>query len=305
MPHRLKRRSLLVAAAAGGGLGALDALAQAVRELPADAEASAAPARRQPSIFVGHGSPMNAIQDNRFTRTLAGWGRELGRPRAIAVVSAHWLTPGSTQVSTTARPETIHDFGGFPAPLHAMRYAAPGAPGVARHTAARLGPRAIGLDDGRGLDHGAWTVLRHLYPAADVPVYQVSIDYDRPAAFHLAVGRALGALRDEGVLVLGSGNIVHNLGATDRSAGETERATALWAARFDAHAKLALDAGDTAALLAWERLGGDAARMAVPTPDHYFPLLHALGAARPDERVRHVFEGFHSGTLSMRCLQWG
>jgi len=304
------RRLLIAAGAAGTGLAALNALAQELRRAvaapppPAAADDRPAMRGRAPSIFIGHGSPMNALQDNRFTQTLQRWGRELGTPRAIVVVSAHWLSPGGVFVSSAGEPETIHDFGGFPTALHAMRYPAPGAPALAARTAARLGPRPSGIDPQRGLDHGAWTVLHHLYPAANVPAYQVSIDIAQPAPFHLAVGKALGALRDEGVLVLGSGNVVHNLSATVRGVGDTAGAATSWAADFDAQAKRALDAGDTAALLAYERLS-PSAPMAVPTPDHYFPLLYSLGAARHDESARQVFEGFQSGTLSMRCVQWG
>jgi 4,5-DOPA dioxygenase extradiol len=308
---RSGRRRVVLALGAGSAFGLSGALAQGLRQLvgssaPAPAASDGRPALRgrAPSIFVGHGSPMNAVQDNRFTRTLQRWGREIGVPRAIVVVSAHWLTPRSTRVSTASEPETIHDFGGFPAELHAMRYPAPGAPALATQTALRLGPRPVGVDAQRGLDHGAWSVLHRLYPAADVAVFQVSIDIAQTGPYHLAVGRALGALRDDGVLILGSGNVVHNLGATERGAGETAHATTAWAEDFDQQAKRALDAGDHGALVAHERLSA-AARTAVPTPDHYFPLLYALGAARADEPARHVFEGFQSGTLSMRCLQWG
>ena len=310
-PPRSGRRRVVLALGAGSGFALSGALAQGLRQLvgsapPAPAASDGRPPLRgrAPAIFIGHGSPMNALQDNRFTRTLQGWGREIGLPRAIVVVSAHWLTPRSTRVSTAGEPEMIHDFGGFPAELHAMRYPAPGAPALAAQTALRLGPRPVGVDAQHGLDHGAWTVLHRLYPAADVPVFQVSVDIAQPAAYHLAVGRALSALRDDGALILGSGNVVHNLGATERGAGETAHATTTWAEDFDQQAKRALDAGDHGALVAYERLSG-AARIAVPTPDHYFPLLYALGAARTDETPRHVFEGFQSGTLSMRCLQWG
>ena len=302
------RRRLLVGAAAG--FASLPAWALELRRVVANAPAPLAddgrPAMRgrAPSIFIGHGSPMNALQDNRFTQTLQRWGRELGTPRAIVVVSAHWLSPGGIFVSSAGEPETIHDFGGFPTALHAMRYPAPGAPALAARTAARLGPRPSGIDPQRGLDHGAWTVLHHLYPAANVPAYQVSIDIAQPAPFHLAVGKALGALRDEGVLVLGSGNVVHNLSATVRGAADSAEAATSWAADFDAGAKRALEAGDAAALVAYEQLS-PAARLAVPTPDHYFPLLYALGAARRDEGAKQVFEGFQAGTLSMRCVQWG
>ncbi|HEV7578732.1 MAG TPA: 4,5-DOPA dioxygenase extradiol [Caldimonas sp.] len=304
------RRRVVLALGAGAGFALTGAFAQGLRQLvgatsaPIASDGRPALRGRAPAIFVGHGSPMNALQDNRFTRTLQRWGHELGLPRAVVVVSAHWLTPRSTRVSTASEPETIHDFGGFPAELQAMRYPAPGAPALAAATAARLGPRAIGSDAQRGLDHGAWTVLHRLYPAADVPVFQVSIDIAQPGAYHLAVGRALAALRDDGVLVLGSGNIVHNLGATERGAGESAHGATAWAEDFDQQAKRALDAGDRGALAAYQQLS-PAAPLAVPSPDHYYPMLYALGAARPDEAVRHVFEGFQAGTLSMRCLQWG
>jgi 4,5-DOPA dioxygenase extradiol len=259
---------------------------------------------RAPSIFIGHGSPMNAVQDNTFTRMLRDWGGELGRPRAILMVSAHWLTDGGTQVSLAEQPATIHDFGGFPPELYAQRYPAPGAPGVARAAAQRLAPRAFGLVPDRGLDHGAWTVLKFLYPAADVPVFQLSIDINRPSAYHLAIGRAVAGLRDEGVMVIGSGNVVHNLRATMRGVPDSPNGLAPWAEAFDQRAKQALDAGDSAALLAYERLS-PGAETAVPFPDHYYPMLYALGAAQQGERARHRFEGFQAGTLSMRCVQWG
>jgi len=259
---------------------------------------------RAPSLFIGHGSPMNAVQDNTFTRMLRDWGNELGRPRAILMVSAHWLTDGGTQVSLAERPATIHDFGGFPPELFAQRYPAPGAPALARAAAQRLAPRAVGLTPDRGLDHGAWTVLKFLYPAADVPVFQLSIDINRPPAYHLAIGRAVAGLRDESVMVIGSGNVVHNLRATMRGVPDSPNGLTPWAEAFDQRAKQALDAGDSAALLAYERLS-PGAETAVPFPDHYYPMLYALGAAQQGERVRHRFEGFQAGTLSMRCVQWG
>lgn len=257
-----------------------------------------------PALFIGHGSPMNAVQDNDFTRHLRRWGRELGLPKAVLVVSAHWLTEGQAAVSVDERPATVHDFGGFPPELYAQRYPAPGAPAWAERTAGRLAPRTVGRQAGRGLDHGAWTVLKHLYPAADVPVFQLSIDITREAAHHLAVGRAIAALRGEGVMVIGSGNVVHNLGDTVRGEPPSLRGQRDWADDFDQRVKAALDAGDTPALLAYQKLGPHGPR-AVPYPDHYFPLLYALGSAQAGERPRHVFEGFQAGTLSMRCLQWG
>jgi len=294
---------------AGSAMAVAGGLLAAWRASGAQASAPQAPddrpliRGRAPAIFIGHGSPMNAIQDNAFTRTLRQWGKDLGLPRAILVVSAHWLTEREVQVSTASRPATIHDFGGFPADLHAQRYPAPGAPALAQRAAAMVGPQRVGLAADRGLDHGAWTVLKHLYPAANVPVFQWSIDITRGAAFHHGVGRALAALRDEGVMIVGSGNVVHNLGDTMRGQEPTQRGMTRWADEFDQNAKQAIDAGDAAALIAYERLSAAAAH-AVPFPDHYFPLLYALGAAQAGERPHHVFEGFQSGTLSMRCVQW-
>ena len=302
------RRNVVLAGSAlvlGSGLPAL--MRRVAARQPTEAEApDGRPLMtgRAPALFIGHGSPMNAVQDNGFTQMLRAWGRELGRPRAILMVSAHWLTEGGTQVSLAERPATVHDFGGFPPELFAQRYPAPGAPALAHAAAQRLAPRAVGFSADRGLDHGAWTVLKYLYPAADVPVFQLSIDIDRPSAHHLAIGRALAALRDEGVLIVGSGNVVHNLRATMRGAPDSPAGLAPWAEAFDQRAKQAIDAGDTAALLAFERLS-PGAEIAVPYPDHYFPMLYALGAAQQGERATHRYEGFQSGTLSMRCVQWG
>jgi 4,5-DOPA dioxygenase extradiol len=259
---------------------------------------------RAPSLFIGHGSPMNAIETNDYTRALHALGLAIGRPKAILVVSAHWLTQREVFVSLAEQPETMHDFGGFPPRLHAVQYPAPGAPAVARRAAAGLVPQRVGVSAQRGLDHGAWSVLKHLYPTADVPVFQLSIDITRAGAHHLGVGRALAALRDEGVLILGSGNIVHNLRDTLGNAPASPRGLAAWADEFDQRSKQAIDAHDTRALTDYPSLSAEALR-AVPFPDHYFPLLYALGAAQTGEKPRHVFEGFQAGTLSMRCVMWG
>jgi 4,5-DOPA dioxygenase extradiol len=308
---RLPSRRLLLAGSASAAItGLLGAWREVAAQIPAagSASASAGAARlltgRAPSLFIGHGSPMNAIESNDYTRTLNALGRGIGRPQAILVISAHWLTQHEVQVSLAEQPETMHDFGGFPAKLHAMQYHAPGAPTVARRAAAALVPQRVGLSPERGLDHGAWSVLTHLYPAADVPVFQLSIDITRPGAHHLGVGRALAALRDEGVLILGSGNLVHNLRDTMQGAPASPRGLRPWADEFDQRCKQAIDAGDSRALSAYERLSADA-QHAVPFPDHYFPLLYAMGAAQAGETPRHVFEGFQAGTLSMRCVQWG
>lgn len=268
------------------------------------AAGSSQPVQRMPSLFVGHGSPMNALDSNAFTHTLQQWGKDIGRPTAILVVSAHWLTPHETRVAVQARPKTIHDFGGFPQALFDMQYPAPGAPELARQAASLLAARGAKPSEDWGLDHGAWTVLHHMYPKADIPVFQVSIDYAQGGAYHLAVGKELSALRDQGVLVLASGNVVHNLRHVDMQAADAAMASRPWAQSFDAAVKSALLANDGRALAAYEHLDAGA-QLAVQTPDHYWPLLYAMGAARDGEAPRFVYEGFQLGTLSMRCVQWG
>ena len=277
----------------------LSAALQSVANL---AEATTtSPTKRMPSIFVGHGSPMNAVETNEFTRTLQQWGKDIGRPSAILVVSAHWLTQNETKVAVQTHPKTIHDFGGFPQSLFDMQYPAPGSPDFAKLAASALGAKPT---EDWGLDHGAWTVLHHMYPKADIPVFQVSIDYAKDGDYHLAVGKALSALRDKGVLILASGNVTHNLRGLDMGVPDGLTASRPWAQSFDNAVKSALVARDTKALSNYLTLDAGA-RMSVPSPDHYWPLLYALGAARDDERAKFVYEGFQLGTLSMRCVQWG
>ena len=286
-------------------LGSLSAaLAGLLPVTRALAQNAAASSQKMPVLFIGHGSPLNAISTNVFTQMLAQWGRSLPQPTAILVVSAHWLTRGSTGVTVNAQPQTIHDFSGFPKALHEMRYPAPGHPTLAQEAARLIRSGTAATTDQWGLDHGTWTVLHHLFPKADVPVFQVSIDYNQGAAYHLAVGRELAALREQGVLIIGSGNIVHNLRATVRGTPDGLMAARDWAQQFDGVAKAALDARDDKALAQYADLHASAA-MAVPTPDHYWPLLYAVGAATGLGAPRHVFEGFQSGTISMRCLQYG
>jgi 4,5-DOPA dioxygenase extradiol len=254
-----------------------------------------------PALFLGHGNPMNAIQENAYT---VGWrrlGESLQRPRAILAVSAHWYLPG-TGVTIATAPRTIHDFGGFPPELYRVRYPAPGDPALARRVAELLSPLEVALDERWGLDHGTWSVLRHLYPAADVPVVQLSIDETKPAAFHFELGRRLAPLRAEGVLLLGSGNLVHNLHAYawGRHAPEPYD----WAVRFEGRARELLEAGDHGPLVHYERLGHDAL-LSIPTPDHYLPLLYVAGASRPGERVSFPVEGIDGGSVSMLAVKIG
>jgi len=257
---------------------------------------------RAPVLFVGHGSPMNAVADNSFTRMLRAQGGAMGKPRAILVVSAHWVSEGATGVSVQEQQSAIYDFGGFPSYMYEQRYDAPGAPGAAVAAAKKLtGQQTGGVR--RGLDHGAWSVLKHLYPTADVPVFQMSMDFEKNGAWHVNAGRAMGELRREGVMVLASGNVVHNLGATMRGVADSERGRTRWADEFDQTVKKAIDDGDRRFLGKVDSVPG--IEQAHPFPDHYMPLLYAIGAAGEEERPTHVYEGFQSGTLSMRCVRWG
>ncbi|HWY25541.1 MAG TPA: 4,5-DOPA dioxygenase extradiol, partial [Nevskia sp.] len=235
-----------------------------------------------PALFLGHGSPMNAIEDNPCSREWAALGRRLPRPRAILCISAHWETHG-IHVTAAAQPETIHDFHGFPKALFDVRYPAPGSPELARRVAELIGTapgsHRVQLDPHRGLDHGAWSVLRPMYPQADIPVVQLSLDSTRPGDFHLALGRRLAPLREEGVLILGSGDIVHNL----RLYSLHGTAAMDWALRFRTLANRLIENGDDQALADYPALGADA-QLAIPTPEHYLPLLYVLGARSADER---------------------
>ena len=265
---------------------------------------STSPAQRMPSIFVGHGSPMNAVETNDYTRAMQKWGEAIGRPRAILVVSAHWLTQNETKVAVQAQPKTIHDFGGFPQALFDMQYPAPGSPEFAKLAVSALASQGAKPSEDWGLDHGAWTVLHHIYPKADIPVFQVSIDYAKDGDYHLAVGKALSALRDKGVLIMASGNVTHNLRGLDMGVPDGLTASRPWAQSFDDAVKNALVANDSKALSNYLALDAGA-RMSVPSPDHYWPLLYAMGAVREGESAKFVYEGFQLGTLSMRCVQWG
>ena len=256
---------------------------------------------RMPVLFVGHGSPMNAIEDNAWSRGFQALGRDLPTPLAILSVSAHWYVPG-TLLTADPEPETIHDFGGFPRELFEIQYPARGSADLAKRVTALLEARRARLADDWGLDHGTWSVLRHVRPAADVPVVQLSIDRRLPPAEHLAIGRALAPLRDEGILVMGSGNITHNLRHAFRSMQTGDTTRPAWAFDFDRDVAAALEQRDPDHLV--RAIETEAGRASHPTLDHYLPLLYAAGAAEPADPVSYPVEGWDLGSLSMRSVRW-
>lgn len=257
--------------------------------------------KRMPVLFIGHGSPMNAIEDNAWSEGFRKLGTLLPDPRAILSISAHWYVAG-TFLTSDAHPRTIHDFGGFPQELFEMQYPAPGSVALAKRVQKLVGDGAT-LSGEWGLDHGTWSVLHHLRPKADVPVVQLSIDGRLPPSAHLALGQALQPLRDEGVLIMGSGNLTHNLRHAFGSYQRGETGTPAWAQSFDADAARAVEQHDGAALA---RLPStEAGRLSHPTPDHYFPLLYAAGAADAADAVRFPVTGFDMASLSMRSVLYG
>ena len=254
-----------------------------------------------PAIFFGHGNPMNALLRNEYTDAWKRIGQAIARPAAILSVSAHWFVP-ETGVTIATAPRTIHDFGGFPRELYQVEYPAPGDPQLARRVQKLLAPVPVQLSQTWGLDHGTWSVLRHLYPDADIPVVQLSIDESQPALFHYELGRKLAPLREEGVLIAGSGNLVHNLHAY--AWGRHVPDPYDWAIRFEKEARELLLAGDHMRLVRYEALGRDAL-LSIPTPDHYLPLLYVIGARQQGEPVIFPVEGMDGGSISMLTAQVG
>jgi 4,5-DOPA dioxygenase extradiol len=254
-----------------------------------------------PSVFFGHGNPLNALQSNEWTEGWAAIGQSIPRPRAILCVSAHWYLP-ATLVTAQERPRTIHDFGGFPRELYEVEYPAAGMPELAQRVRELLAPVPVGLDNKWGLDHGTWSVLCHVFPGADIPVVQLSIDETQPAQFHYELAARLAPLRDEGVLVIGSGNLVHNLHTYAWGRHKVEPFD--WAVRFEERARALLLAGEHAPLVAYDTLGQDA-RLSAPTPDHYLPLLYVLAQRQEGEPVGFPVEGFDGGSISMLSIRIG
>lgn len=254
---------------------------------------------RLPALFIGHGSPMLAIEGGPYPEAWSTLAREMPRPRAIVSISAHWFTHGLGVTAMNA-PRTIHDFYGFPPALYQLRYPAPGDAALAARLAALLAPAEVVADQDWGLDHGSWAVLRYMYPEADIPVVQLSLDGSRSAAEHYALGQRLAPLRSEGILVLGSGNVVHNLRLMSRSEAA---AAPEWALQFNSAARSAVLDSRHQPLLDYASLPG--AERAVPTPEHYPPLLYALAVRAPAEPVSIPVDGLVNGAISMMCVKVG
>lgn len=251
-----------------------------------------------PVLFLGHGSPMNAIQNSGYSKAWRALGETLGKPKAVLCISAHWLTEG-TQLTSNDKPKTIHDFGGFPDELYQVQYPAPGNPTLARHVADLLDLGKNALTQEWGLDHGAWSVLKHLYPEADVPVVQLSLDMKKSASAHVEMAKKLAPLRKEGVLILASGNVVHNLGLMN---WVEDAPVPDWAKHFDQAVADSILSDNLNSLIRWETLTPEGAR-AHPTPDHYWPLLYVMALREKTDQVSFPVKGFQHATISMRAIQ--
>ncbi len=258
-------------------------------------------AKPMPVIFFGHGNPMNALLDNDYTRGWSSIGTKLKKPKAVLCISAHWYLPAAL-VTAMHTPRTIHDFGGFPRELYEVKYPAPGDPNLARRVQSLLEPVSVGPDKEWGLDHGTWSVLKHVFPRADVPIVQLSIDESKPPSYHYEIGKKLAPLRDEGILIIGSGNLVHNLHAY--AWGQRSMEPYDWAVRFENKARKLLTSGKDTQLVEYEKLGNDA-MLSAPTPDHYLPLLYIIGLRRKNEQISFPVEGFDGGSISMLAVQIG
>jgi 4,5-DOPA dioxygenase extradiol len=259
-------------------------------------------AQTLPAIFFGHGNPMNAISRNNYTEAWKSIGEGLPTPRAILCISAHWYIP-NTAVTSNVRPRTIHDFGGFPRDLYQVQYPANGEPELAQRLERMLAPVNVALDDSWGLDHGTWAVLRHVYPKADIPVVQLSIDETQPAKFHYEVGKAIAGLREDGVLIVGSGNVVHNLHTY--AWGHHTQEPFDWAVSFENTLRRALLTGDHGSVIDYEHSLGDEAVLAAPTPDHFLPLLYVIGTRAASDEVSFPVEGVDGGSISMLAVRVG
>lgn len=256
-----------------------------------------------PTLFIGHGSPMNGIEDNEFSQTWKKFGSEIPKPKAVLVISAHWLTNG-TKITAMEKPKTIHDFGGFPQALFDVQYPAKGDPELATASSKLIKSTQVELDHDWGLDHGTWTVVRHMYPNADIPVLQLSIDYNKPAQYHYDLAKQLSALRKKGILLIGSGNMVHNLRMIAWDKLNESNYGYDWAIEMNSIFKEKIQSGDVKSLIAYEKLGANA-KLAIPTPDHYFPLLYNLGLQDENDSIRFFNDKSVGGSLTMTSVKFG
>lgn len=256
-----------------------------------------------PVLFIGHGSPMNGIEDNEFSDYWKKLGKEIPTPKAVLVVSAHWLSRG-TRITAMDFPNTIHDFGGFPKALFEVQYPAPGDPELAVYTAKNIQSTQVELDHEWGLDHGTWTVVRHMYPKADIPVLQLSIDYYQSPKYHYELAQELYQLRKKGVLIIGSGNMVHNLRMVAWDKLKEPEYGYDWAIEMNEQFKKLIEEGDHKALIDYQKLG-KAAQLAIPTPDHYIPLLYTMGLSSPQEEAKFFNDKAVGGSLTMTSVKWG
>lgn len=259
------------------------------------------PTERMPVLFMGHGSPMNAIEENEFVRGFRDMGKGIPKPKAILVISAHWETKG-TFVTAMNTPRTIHDFGGFPQALFDVQYPAPGSPSLAAETKGIIHKTEVGLDESWGLDHGAWSVIKHLYPAADVPVIEFSIDYTKDAQYHYDLAKELASLRNKGVLIIGSGNMVHNLGVLAWDKLNTDNFAYDWAIEASEKMKKFILADDHKSLINFKSQG-KAFDLAIPTPEHYLPLIYALALKEKNEQISLFNDKAVAGSLTMTSLK--
>ncbi|WP_082213913.1 4,5-DOPA-extradiol-dioxygenase [Dyadobacter psychrophilus] len=259
--------------------------------------------RLMPVLFIGHGSPMNGIEDTAFSRRWAQMAKEIPTPAAVLVVSAHWFTNG-TKITAMDFPETIHDFGGFPPALFAVQYPAPGNPALAKETAGLIRSAKVELNHDWGLDHGTWTVVRHMYPEAEIPVLQLSIDYTKGPQYHYDLARELMALRKKGVLIIGSGNMVHNLRMVAWDKLSVQGYGYDWALQINEQFKTLIQENDHKPLINYSQLGREAA-LAIPTPEHYLPLMYTLGLKAGKEPVSFFNDQAVGGSLTMTSVKIG
>lgn len=259
--------------------------------------------KMMPALFIGHGSPMNGIQDNEFSARWRKMAKEIPVPKAVLVVSAHWLSSG-TRITAMDFPQTIHDFGGFPQELFEVQYPAPGDPAIAAVTRKLVKMASIEEDHDWGLDHGTWTIVRHMYPEANIPVLQLSIDRNKGAKYHFQLAKELAALRKKGVLIVGSGNMVHNLGMLAWDKIDEPGYGYGWALEINERFKKHISEGDFDPLINFESLGAES-RLAIPTPEHYIPLLYTLGVKNSDEQVSFFNDRAVAGSLTMTSVKIG